>query len=88
MIEIISNYHTVITDRAHIMILAAKLGKNTHVLPSNYFKIKGIYEYSLKDYPNVHFHNDDKFLRNEYAKKKKKKSEKHKRITIKLSKKN
>lgn len=84
MIEIISNYHTVVTDRAHIMILAAKLGKKTHVLPSNYFKIKGIYEYSLKNYPNVHFHENDNFLINEQKKIQRRREQRKRKIKIKI----
>ena len=69
MIDAIIDYDEVVTDRAHVMILAGMLGKKTHVLPSNYFKIKGIYDYSLKDKKNVIFHNDDLFLKREHYKK-------------------
>lgn len=69
MIDAIINYDEVVTDRAHVMILAGMLGKKTHVLPSNYFKIKGIYDYSFKDKKNIIFHNDDSFLKKEHYKK-------------------
>ncbi len=47
------------TDRAHVMICAALLGKETHVYPNDYHKVRGIYEYSLASRANVHFHGFD-----------------------------
>lgn len=47
------------TDRAHVMICAALLGKETHVYPNDYHKVRGIYEYSLAGRDNVHFHGFD-----------------------------
>lgn len=55
----IQNYDTVITDRAHISICSSMLGKKTIILNNAYHKVKGIYEYSLKDKPNVYFVNDE-----------------------------
>ena len=66
LIDIISKYDIVVTDRAHVMITASLLGKKTHVLPSNYFKLKAIYDYSLKHLKNVRFHNNDAFLKRLY----------------------
>jgi exopolysaccharide biosynthesis predicted pyruvyltransferase EpsI len=50
------DYERVFTDRAHVAICAAMLGKETHVFPNNYHKVRGIYEYSLRDLPNTFFH--------------------------------
>lgn len=43
----------VITNRLHVGILAAMLGKPTLLREGSYFKITGIYEYSLSDMPLV-----------------------------------
>lgn len=56
MVRTVSGYRVVHTDRAHVAITAAMLGKETHVYPNNYHKLRGIYEYSLRDKPNVIFH--------------------------------
>jgi len=47
------------SDRAHVSICAALLGKETHVYPNAYHKVRGIYEHSLRAMPNVHFHGFD-----------------------------
>jgi len=52
----IKKYKIVVTDRAHVSIVATMLKKEVHILPNNYHKVKGIYEYSLKDKPNIHFY--------------------------------
>jgi exopolysaccharide biosynthesis predicted pyruvyltransferase EpsI len=56
MIRMISEYRSVHTDRAHVAICAAMLGKETHVYPNNYHKVRGIFEYSLCGRPGVFFH--------------------------------
>jgi GT2 family glycosyltransferase/exopolysaccharide biosynthesis predicted pyruvyltransferase EpsI len=47
----IARYQTVKTDRAHVMIAAALLGKQVHYKASSYHKVPSIAGYSLKDYP-------------------------------------
>ena len=50
----IDAYETVNTNRLHVAIAAAKLGKTVNLYGNNYFKIRAIYEYSLEEkYPNV-----------------------------------
>lgn len=49
----ISKYELVRTDRAHVMIAAALLGKRVEYLSSIYHKLPAIAEYSLKNYPVV-----------------------------------
>jgi exopolysaccharide biosynthesis predicted pyruvyltransferase EpsI len=49
----ISIYEQIHTDRAHVSIAGAMLGKQTFVYANNYHKLKGIYEYSLSNLPNV-----------------------------------
>lgn len=62
VINTVNKYDTVITDRAHVAISSAMLGKLVHILPNNYHKVKGIYMYSLKNMENVIFHEDDKWF--------------------------
>lgn len=45
----ISRHHTVRTDRAHVMIAAALLGKRVQFAPSSYHKIEGIAASCLSD---------------------------------------
>jgi len=53
LIESISKYDKVYTDRAHVAIAAAMLEKKTYIYPNVYHKVKGIYEYSLSGFPGV-----------------------------------
>lgn len=55
LIENISVYDTIHTNRAHGMIAAAMLGKETYAYDSCYFKQREIYSYSLSHMPNVSF---------------------------------
>lgn len=56
LLRTIAEYRVVHTDRAHVAICAAMLGKETHVYPNNYHKVRGIFDYSLRDRPGVTFH--------------------------------
>ncbi len=50
----LSAFETVQTDRLHIAILVAIMGKKVFLYPNNYYKIKAVFEYSIKDaYENV-----------------------------------
>jgi len=53
LLETVSQFNEVHTDRAHTSIAAAMLGKKTHIYPGAYFKQKAIYEHSLSHMPNV-----------------------------------
>ncbi len=44
------------TDRLHVAILSAMLGKKVDLYPSNYHKILGVYLLSLSYFDNVKFH--------------------------------
>jgi exopolysaccharide biosynthesis predicted pyruvyltransferase EpsI len=48
---IISNHELVRTDRAHVTIAGAMLGKRVEYLASNYFKVPAIVDYSLRGFP-------------------------------------
>lgn len=62
LLDIISQYSIIHTNRAHVSIAAALMGKETHIYPSSYFKQKEIFEYSLKKYPKVYFCQDEDSL--------------------------
>ncbi len=52
----LSAFETVKTDRLHVAILAAIMGKKVVLYPNNYYKIKAVYEYSIKAaFDNVTF---------------------------------
>jgi hypothetical protein len=50
---LIASYAVVRTDRAHVMVAAAMLGKQVEYLPCRYHKVEAIAEYALADFPNV-----------------------------------
>ncbi len=52
----IESSNSVYTDRLHVAILAAILGKKTSLYPNSYHKNQGVFEYSLSNYPNVVFY--------------------------------
>jgi exopolysaccharide biosynthesis predicted pyruvyltransferase EpsI len=53
-LEIIDKHKVIKTNRLHVGIASALLGKEVHLMASNYFKIRAIYEYSIRDkFPNV-----------------------------------
>lgn len=45
----------VVTNRLHVAIPAALLGKETYLIDSGYHKLRGIYEHSLKGMDNITF---------------------------------
>lgn len=51
----IAAYENVHTDRLHVCIAAALLGKNVTLYSNSYFKNKAVFDYSLRHYPNVKF---------------------------------
>ena len=54
MMSYINNFSRIRTDRLHVCIAAALLGKEVEFYPNSYFKCKAVYEYSLKDrFPNI-----------------------------------
>lgn len=50
-LERIAAHELVRTDRAHVMIAAALMGRRVEYAPSNYHKVAAIAEYSLPEYP-------------------------------------
>ncbi len=61
-VDLIENSRRVYTDRLHVAILAAILGKDTSLYPNIYHKNRGVYEFSLYKFPNVRFIDSLKFL--------------------------
>ncbi|MDD5469618.1 MAG: polysaccharide pyruvyl transferase family protein [Candidatus Peribacteraceae bacterium] len=50
----IARHETVETNRLHVAIAAAKLGKKVHFYPGSYWKNQAVYEYSMRrQLPNV-----------------------------------
>lgn len=47
----IASYNTIYTDRAHVTIASAMLGKEVFYRSSNYHKVQGIVDFSLKGFP-------------------------------------
>lgn len=56
-IRLAANHEHIITDRLHFAIIAAKLGRRVSLVANNYYKIKAIYEFSMKFMTNVKFYN-------------------------------
>ncbi len=50
----IVSHELIRTDRAHVMIAAAMLGKAVRFAPSSYFKVPAIADYALRDFPVEH----------------------------------
>lgn len=54
LLRFLSSFDELNTNRLHIAIAGALLGKQVNVRANNYFKVRAIYDLSLKDrYPNV-----------------------------------
>jgi exopolysaccharide biosynthesis predicted pyruvyltransferase EpsI len=56
----ISRFSVVRTDRLHIAIGAALLGKQVELFSNGYFKNQAVYDFSLKSLPNIEFVDLDK----------------------------
>lgn len=54
-IEVVARASKVFTDRLHVSILSSMLGKETYLLPNSYHKNKGVYDFSLKHFPQTKF---------------------------------
>jgi len=62
-IKDINRYEEIHTDRAHVAITVAMLGKRVYIYPNNYHKLLGLYERSLCNLKNVKFVNSELFDR-------------------------
>jgi exopolysaccharide biosynthesis predicted pyruvyltransferase EpsI len=48
---VIASHDVIYTDRAHVTVASAMLGKQVYYRPSNYHKVRGIVEFSLNGFP-------------------------------------
>ena len=55
LIGVLQRYAQVNTDRLHIAIGSTLLGKQVKLFPSLYYKNKAVFDYSLKEFPNISF---------------------------------
>jgi len=55
LLEIIINHNEIRTDRLHVAIATALLGKKVLLFSNSYYKNLAVYNHSLKKYPNVIF---------------------------------
>jgi len=55
MLCAVDSVDVVISDRLHVCIAGALMGKQVYMLDNSYGKLSNVYEYSMKDNPNVHF---------------------------------
>lgn len=54
--EYLLQFETVETDRLHITILSAMLGRRTRTWANSYYKNRAVYEFSLRErFPNIDF---------------------------------
>lgn len=49
MLNYINKFEVINTDRLHVCIGAALLGKNVNFYPNSYYKCKAVFDYSIKD---------------------------------------
>lgn len=53
--QTIANSAAILTNRLHVGVFAALLGKPTYLQSGSYYKVQGIYEHSLRDWRHVHY---------------------------------
>ena len=54
-LEVIRRAHSVHTDRLHVMICSALLGKTVYAYPTAYGKLEAVYMHSMKDWAECTF---------------------------------
>ena len=55
LINSLEQYKEINTDRLHIAICATLLGKKVNFFPNSYYKNQAVFNYSLRDFPNISF---------------------------------
>ena len=60
MFEFLDHFQTIQTDRLHVAIVSALLGKNVILSDNNYGKVSGVYYQTLYKFPNVKLIQDKK----------------------------
>lgn len=61
MLSSVDYFDAVVTDRLHIGIASALMGKEVFLLDNKYGKLSSVYENSLKECPNIHLCNNMPF---------------------------
>jgi exopolysaccharide biosynthesis predicted pyruvyltransferase EpsI len=60
MLSYLNGFQEIFTDRLHVAIAGALLGKKVYLYPNSYYKNRAVYEYSLQgNFPNVHWMEPD-----------------------------
>ena len=54
-INSLKQYEEINTDRLHAAICAALLGKKVNLFPNSYYKNEAVFDYSMRNFPNVSF---------------------------------
>lgn len=55
LLDILRKHKEIHTDRLHVAICGALLGKEIKLYPNSYYKNKAVFEYSLQKFPNLSF---------------------------------
>jgi exopolysaccharide biosynthesis predicted pyruvyltransferase EpsI len=59
LLKIVADHEMIVTDRLHVAIAGAVLGRQVKLLPNSYYKNRGVFELSMQDFHNVAFVNFD-----------------------------
>lgn len=55
LIKPLKQYEEINTDRLHIAVCATLLGKKVNLFQNSYYKNEAVFDYSLKNFPNISF---------------------------------
>ncbi len=55
LINSLKRYEEINTDRLYIAICASLLGKKVNLFPNSYYKNEAVFDYSMRNFPNVSF---------------------------------
>ncbi|MDR0595543.1 MAG: polysaccharide pyruvyl transferase family protein [Puniceicoccales bacterium] len=53
MLSTVDNFDVIVTDRLHVAIASALMGKQVYMLDNSYGKLSGVYKHSMYHLPNV-----------------------------------
>jgi exopolysaccharide biosynthesis predicted pyruvyltransferase EpsI len=63
ILDVVKNFGSVNTDRLHVGVAGALLGKQVLLFVNNYHKSRSVFEYSLRRFLNVSIGNDEDYRR-------------------------
>ena len=63
ILDVLKNFASVNTDRLHVGVAGALLGKQVLFFVNNYHKNRSVFDYSLKRFSNVSIGNDEEYRR-------------------------